>query len=255
MRTRYDRVVAPRLAAFAAVFALLFSAGCPPPEEPPPPPPADAGPQGPAQAGETCRSDIVSRACDSGLECAAASTEGAGAFACVAPSALGGPCIFPTVDGPNPPDDGCAAGLACSSDATCVTAGTLGAACTSPTDCASVNCGTLADRSGHVCVVNECINGCGAGESCRQAGQCGLTCVAAPVRGEPCFTPGDDACAPVRVNCGSGFECFVGDLTTGVSCGAPGDEGSRCNTSTPDDGCQQGFRCQAGTNICKPINP
>ena len=233
--------------SFVAVLALL--AGCPEPpvEDPPDAGFVDAGTLG--VAGDECFSPTTSDACESGLECAALVDAAAGTFACVSPVGLGAACFFNNDEVEvGPPQDGCESGLACGGDDTCVRAGVIGAPCASPTDCESGNCGSLVDGTGDVCVINECAGGCPVGTVCRQAGRCGLTCVAPPGDGETCFVNGADACSPFRTTCAAPLECFRGDANN-TTCGEPGDENSSCSLDTLDDGCQLEFRCDS-TGTC-----
>lgn len=230
-----------------AVLALL--AGCPPPPatEEPDAGFADAGTIG--AAGDECFSPTISNDCESGLECAALLDAVAGTFACVAPATQGGACFFNNNEVDNgPPDDGCGAGLACGGNDACVQPGVLGAPCQSPTDCESLNCGSLADGTGDVCVINECAGGCPLGTVCQQAGRCGSTCVAPPGAGQPCVVTSDGVCSPVRSSCAAPLECFRGDAAN-TTCDTPGDEDSACSLETQDDGCTAAFKCD-GTGRC-----
>ena len=242
-----------RLAPCSVVAAfVLVAAGCPPPPEPV----VDAGIEPDSGVlgveGDPCFSPTSTNNCTLGLECALLQDADAGVFACTTPKAQGDACFFNHNSAePKAPDDGCAAGLLCGGADVCVLAGALLAPCTSPADCASLNCGALSDGSGAVCVVNDCAAGCSGGKVCQQAGACGLTCVDPPAQGQACITPGTDVCSPVTVDCADGLECFQGDLATGVVCGVPGGQGAGCNLDTPQDGCRNDLFCDNGSNTCK----
>ena len=245
-------LLAPLVSLGALLVGVVAASGCPPP----PVPVVDAGSEPDAGvlgvAGDACFSSTSSNDCALGLECALLQDVDAGVFACAAPAAQGADCFFNhNHSEPDPPDDGCAAGLQCGGEGKCVLAGELFAPCASPVDCASLNCGSLTDGSGNVCVVNECAGGCPGGKVCKQAGACGLTCVEPSASGQPCLQPGTDVCSPVTTGCADGLECFQGDPASGVNCGVPGDEGSGCNLLTPQDGCQTGLNCNPGNNQCQ----
>lgn len=234
----------------ALMVALLgalgaFAAACPPP---PPVEDPDAGfPDAGTviAAGDECFSPTTLNACEGGLECNTLLSAGEGTFACVEPGAAGAPCFFDNDEvEQGPPDDGCDNGLTCGGEDTCVRVGALGAACASPTDCESLNCGSLPDGTGAVCVVNECVEGCAAGTVCQQSGACGLRCVPAPLEGQACVVAGGDACSPVRSLCEAPLECFVGDANN-TFCGVPGGQGADCNLTTQDDGCFFELRCDS----------
>ena len=235
-------LVAPALAVAALLGAL---AACPPP---PPVEEPDAGfPDAGTviAAGDECLSPTTTNACEPGLECNTLLNAGDGTFACVAPAAAGEACFFNNDEVElGPSDDGCTNGLVCGGEDTCVRVGAIGAACASPTDCETLNCGTLADGTGPVCVINECLDGCPGGTVCQQSGTCGLRCVTAPREGEPCVVAGADACSPVRSICEAPLECFVGDANN-TFCGVPRGEGSGCNLTTQDDGCFFELRCDS----------
>lgn len=252
MRSTMLRSFVRWTAAFgAAVVVALFVgvvAACPPPppvEEPDAGFP-DAGTV--AAAGDECFSATtgITNACDLGLVCATLLNAADGTFACAAPAQLGEECFFNNLDeaAGDAPEDGCANGLACGGRDVCVPRGGLDAPCASPVDCESLACGSLADGSSGVCVVNECIGGCPQGSSCQQRGACGLFCAVSPVEGEACFVDGADACSPLRTPCAVPLECFVGNATN-TTCGTPGGNNAQCNLETIDDGCALEFSCDA----------
>jgi hypothetical protein len=231
------------VALAAALFSFIAACPPPPPVEEPDAGFPDAGTV--IAAGDECLSPTTINACEAGLECNTLLSAAEGTFACVQPAASGEPCFFNNDEVERAPtDDGCINGLTCGGEDTCVRVGAVGAACESPTDCETLNCGTLADGTGPVCVVNECLDGCPAGTVCQQSGSCGLRCVTAPKEDEPCVVAGADACSPVRSICEAPLECFVGDANS-TFCGVPGGEGSGCNLTTLDDGCTLEFRCDS----------